>query len=78
VEGVEKGVDALGLDNKLIFALGPTSGLHLPGSARHCVGAKSPLSGGFVKSETAGFFPSELKRTGCDAIIVEGSAETPV
>ncbi|HEY79005.1 MAG TPA: aldehyde ferredoxin oxidoreductase family protein [Dehalococcoidia bacterium] len=72
------GVDALAPDNKLIFALGPISGLQLPGAARHCIGAKSPLTGGIAKAEAGGFWAAELKRAGYDAIIVEGRAETPV
>ena len=75
---LKQGVDALSPDNKLIFALGPVSGLQLPGAARHCIGAKSPLTGGIAKAEAGGFWASELKRAGYDAIIVEGRAETPV
>jgi aldehyde:ferredoxin oxidoreductase len=71
-------VDALGPDNKLIFALGPLSGLPIPGSGRNAVGTKSPLTGGIVKSEAGGFWAAELKRAGYDAIIVEGKAEAPV
>ena len=40
------GIDPLGVENKLIFALGPLTGLTLGGCARHTVGAKSPLTGG--------------------------------
>ena len=72
------GVDALGPDNKLIFALGPISGLQLPGAARHCVGTKSPLAGCVVKSEVGGFWAAEFKRAGYDALIIEGKAEKPV
>ncbi|MFC1942759.1 aldehyde ferredoxin oxidoreductase family protein [Chloroflexota bacterium] len=75
---LKQGVDALGPDNKLIFALGPVSGLQIAGAARHCVGAKSPLTGGLAKSEVGGFWTAELKRAGYDAIIVEGKAEKPV
>jgi len=39
----------LGHDNKLIFALGPVTGVSLPGSARNCIGAKSPMTGGYAK-----------------------------
>jgi aldehyde:ferredoxin oxidoreductase len=74
---LKSGVDALAPDNKLIFALGPVSGLQLPGAARHCVGAKSPLTGGIAKAEVGGFWAAELKRAGYDAIIVEGKAEKP-
>ena len=75
---LKKGVDALGPDNKLIFALGPVSGIPLPGAARHCVGAKSPLTGGIAKAEVGGYWVAELKRAGFDAIIIEGKAAKPV
>jgi len=75
---LKQGVDALSPDNKLIFALGPVTGLLLPGAARYCVGAKSPLTGGIAKSESGGYWMAELKRAGYDAIIIEGKAEKPV
>ena len=75
---LKPGIDALGPDNKLVFALGPVTGLVLPGAARYCVGAKSPLMGAIAKSESGGFWMAELKRAGFDAIIVEGKADKPV
>jgi aldehyde:ferredoxin oxidoreductase len=75
---LKQGTDALGPDNRLIFALGPVSGLSLPGASRYCVGAKSPLTGGIAKSESGGFWMAELKRAGFDAIIIEGRAPAPV
>jgi len=75
---LEPGVDPLGTDNKLIFALGVVSGAPLPGSGRNAVGAKSPMTDAFGKSEVGGFWGAELKRAGYDAIIVEGKAEKPV
>ena len=71
-------VDPLGLDNMLIFALGPITGVAVPGSGRHCVGAKSPLTGGIAKSEVGEFWGAELKRAGFDAIIITGKAPKPV
>ena len=77
---LKAGVDPLGPDNKLIFALGPVIRVkRLPARfSRHCIGAKSPLTGGIGKSEVGGFWMVQLKRAGCDAIIVEGKAEQPV
>ena len=75
---LKPGIDPLSPDNRLIFALGPLSGLTLPGAARNCIGAKSPLTGGIAKSEVGGFWMAELKRGGFDAIIVEGKASQPV
>ncbi len=73
-----QGTDPLSSGNKLIFALGPVTGVPLPGSGRNCVGAKSPLTGGLAKSEVGGYWGAELKQAGYDAIIVEGKAEKPV
>jgi len=75
---LRQGIDPLGSENKLIFALGPVTGVPLPGSGRYCVGAKSPLTGGYAKSESGGFWGAELKHAGYDAIIVEGRAKKPV
>jgi aldehyde:ferredoxin oxidoreductase len=75
---LKPGVDPLSPDNKLIFALGPVSGLQLAGASRHCIGAKSPLARGLAKSEVGGYWAPELKRAGYDAVIIEGKAEKPV
>jgi len=75
---LEGGIDALGPENKLVFALGPVTGLSLPGASRFCVGAKSPLTGGIAKSEAGGYWMADLKRAGFDAIIIEGKADGPV
>ena len=72
------GIDPLGPENKLIFAVGPLTGLPLGGVTRDCAGAKSPLTGGSIKSEAGGAWPMEFKRTGYDALIVEGVADAPV
>ena len=75
---LKPGIDPLGPDNKLIFALGPVTGVTIAGNDRNCVGAKSPLTGGIIKSEVGGFWAAELKHAGFDGIIVDGKAEKPV
>ena len=70
--------DPFAPDNKLVFALGPITGHSFVGSGRHSVGCKSPLSGGYGESEAGGYWGAELKRSGLDALIIEGAAETPV
>jgi len=75
---MQGGIDPLGPENKLIFALGPITGMPLPGSGRNSVGAKSPLTGGFGEAEAGGFFGAELKKAGFDAVIVEGTAKAPL
>ena len=72
------GVEPLGPENHLIFAPGVVTGAPLPGSGRHGVGARSPLTGGFAASEAGGFWGAELKHAGYDAIVVEGRADRPV
>ncbi|HIC89439.1 MAG TPA: aldehyde ferredoxin oxidoreductase, partial [Anaerolineae bacterium] len=75
---LEPGVDPLGPENKLIFATGVITGTPVAGAGRHSVGAKSPLTGGYGEAEVGGYWGSELKRAGFDAIIVEGQAAEPV
>jgi len=72
------GIDPLGVENKLVFAMGPLTGLTLGGCARHAVGAKSPLTGGIAKSEVGEYWGAQFKRTGFDVLIIEGKAENPV
>ncbi|NNG01182.1 MAG: aldehyde ferredoxin oxidoreductase family protein [Desulfobacteraceae bacterium] len=63
--------------NKLVFALGPLSGVPLSGCGRNSVGAKSPLTNAYGEAEVGGFWGAELKRAGYDAIILEGKSSTP-
>jgi len=72
-----KGIDPLGPDNKLIFATGVLTGTPIYGSSRSSVGAKSPLTNGFGSSEGGGFWGTELKKAGYDAIIIEGKSPRP-
>lgn len=53
---VPPGTPALTPENVLLFANGPVAGTPVPGGSRLCVGAKSPLSGGFAKCQAGGFF----------------------
>jgi len=71
-------IDPLSMKNILIFASGPLTGVALSGVSRSCVGAKSPLTGGFGEAEVGGFWGTELKRTGHDAVIFTGKAQKPV
>ncbi|MFH0848541.1 MAG: aldehyde ferredoxin oxidoreductase family protein [archaeon] len=70
--------DALGPENKLVFASGVVTGGPFPGSGRNSVGAKSPLTGAYGDAEVGGFWGAELKHAGYDAAIIDGKAESPV
>jgi aldehyde:ferredoxin oxidoreductase len=69
--------DPLSPENMLIFAPGIMQGTNLPGAGRHGVGGKSPLTGAIASSEAGGWWGHEFKRSGYDALIVRGRAETP-
>ncbi len=75
---LKPGIDPLGPDNKLIFSAGVITGVSCGGCGRSAVGSKSPLTNGWGDSQGGGFWPTELKRAGWDAIIIEGKAEKPV
>jgi aldehyde:ferredoxin oxidoreductase len=72
------GVEPLSPENLLIFAPGLFTGTVLPGSGRHAVGAKSPLTGALASSEAGGWWGAELKRAGFDALVVHGKADRHV
>ncbi len=71
-------VDPLGPENVLIFACSVVTGAPIAGFNRYMVGAKSPLTGGFARTEAAGFWGPELKFAGFDAVVVKGAAAKPV
>jgi len=72
------GEDALGPENKLIFAAGVLTGVPASGTGRNSVGAKSPLTGAYGDAEVGGYWGAELRHAGMDAIIIEGRATSPV
>ena len=75
---VPKGIDPFGPENRLVFALGTLTGHPFVGSGRNSVGCKSPLTGGYGESEAGGFWGTELKRAGFEAIVLEGISPKPV
>ena len=75
---LKPGVDPLSADNILVFACSVVTGAPLSGFSRYSVAAKSPLTGGFARTEAGGYFGPELKFAGFDAIVVRGRAPKPV
>jgi aldehyde:ferredoxin oxidoreductase len=75
---VDPACDPFGPDNQLIFACGPLTATAAPTGARYVVTTKSPLSGAITVSNSGGYFPAELKKTGFDMIIVEGVSAEPI
>jgi len=75
---VDPKCDPLSPENLLVMATGPLTGTGAPTGARYMVMTKSPLTGAITCSNSGGVFPTELKRSGYDAIIFSGRSEKPV
>jgi aldehyde:ferredoxin oxidoreductase len=75
---VDPTCDPLGPANKIIMAAGPLTGTAAPTGARYVVTTKSPLTGAITCSNSGGNFPAELKKSGHDALIIEGASVKPV
>jgi aldehyde:ferredoxin oxidoreductase len=76
-EHQKKGVDPLGPENILGFTAGTLTGTKTPASGRYMAICKSPLTGGWGDANSGGYFGSELKAAGWDAIFVSGQAPSP-
>ncbi len=74
----DPGVDPLGPENQLVFSLSVLTGAPLSGLSRFNVTSKSPLTGAIGDSQAGGWFPSELKFAGFDAVVIRGQADRPV
>ena len=71
------GVEPLSPDNPLIFVTSPLVGSRLTTSSKFAVLTKSPLTGFIGDSLSSSFMATELKKTGCDALIITGKSEQP-
>ncbi len=71
------GIDPLHPDNPLIFVGSPLVGSRLTTSSKFAVLTKSPLTGMIGDSLSSSFIAVELKKSGCDALIIKGRSETP-
>jgi len=78
LDEVNPNCDPLGEENKLIMSTGPLTGTSAPTGARYAVITKSPLTGAISCSNSGGFFPTEMKKSGFDMIIFEGKSSDPV
>ncbi|HBX23461.1 MAG TPA: aldehyde ferredoxin oxidoreductase [Desulfotomaculum sp.] len=78
LENVGPGVDPLGPENKLIFTTGAATDTVMVGSSRYGVYSRSPQTGGYAESYSGGRVAPVMRRTGYDAIIIEGIASAPL
>jgi len=70
------GVDPLSPENVIVFAVGPYTDSAVPSASRACAAAVSPLTGLFFDSTFGGAWPITLKRTGHDALVLSGRADS--
>ena len=71
-------VDPLSAKNRVVFAIGCTSGLKVHGSSRYGVYTKSPQTGIYSESYSGGRVAIAMSRAGYDAVIIEDASPTPV
>ena len=71
------GADPASPDNPLVFVTSPLVGSRLTTSSKFAVVTKSPLTGFVGDSLSSSFLATELKRAGCDALVIRGRADAP-
>ena len=70
-------IDPLDPANPLIFVTSPLVGSRLTTSSKFAVLTKSPLTGFIGDSLSSSFLATELKNTGCDALVIKGRSPYP-
>ncbi|MSQ15219.1 MAG: hypothetical protein EXR50_05085 [Dehalococcoidia bacterium] len=61
-------------ENRLIMASGPLAGSPVWGTGSLCVVTKGAMTGGATSTQAQGFFGTNLKYSGYDAIVLQGKA----
>jgi aldehyde:ferredoxin oxidoreductase len=75
---IDPGCDPLGPDNIVVIAASPLTGTIAPTAGRAHAVFKSPLTGVIGSSNSGGRWGKVFKGTGCDAVVIKGSAKNPV
>jgi aldehyde:ferredoxin oxidoreductase len=78
LQNLEPGVDPLSPENQIIFATGPATGTAIWGGSRLAAITKAPLTGIYGESYVGGRVAPQVKRTGFDAVVIEGRSQVPV
>ncbi len=78
MERTKAGADPLGPDNMLAFVPGLLTATGAYGAGRFMVTTKSPLTLGWVDSNSGGTWGPELKLAGYDGVFVTGVSDKPV
>ncbi len=72
-----KPIDPLGPENEIIIATGPWTATAAPQAGRAMLGCIDTKTGGFGSGSFGWFFPSILKYSGIDVLIIRGKAKKP-
>ncbi len=72
-----KPIDPLGPENEIIIATGPWTATAAPQAGRAMLGCIDTKTGGFGSGSFGWFFPSILKYSGVDVLIIRGKARKP-
>ena len=75
---VEPEIGALDPENRIIFSVGPFQASAVPGSGKFIVVSKSPLTNTIFYSMAGGRMAQMLKKSGYDALVIQGKSEKPV
>ncbi|MEM1997037.1 MAG: aldehyde ferredoxin oxidoreductase family protein [Candidatus Bathyarchaeia archaeon] len=78
LEMVDRDVEPLSPENKLIFATGVLTGSNAPAACKSIIVSRSPLTNIWGESIFSANSGIELKRAGYDMLLVDGKAEKPV
>ncbi|MGC8590135.1 aldehyde ferredoxin oxidoreductase N-terminal domain-containing protein, partial [Athalassotoga sp.] len=75
---LQKGVDPLSPENKIIFSTGPLTATAAPGSGSVNLCFKSPLTGIWGEARSGSDWGPMLRKAGFDILIIEGHSSNPV
>ncbi|MGA2318566.1 MAG: aldehyde ferredoxin oxidoreductase C-terminal domain-containing protein [Thermodesulfobacteriota bacterium] len=70
-------IDPLGPENEIIISTGPWTATAAPQAGRAMLGCIDTKTGGFGSGSFGWFFPSILKYSGVDVLIIRGKAQKP-
>jgi len=75
---LERGIDPLGPENKLIVAAGPLTGQRLPSSGKLVLAAKSPSTLSYGDGNIGTRSAIQMRKAGFDVMVFEGAASDPL
>ena len=78
LQDLEPNLDPLSPENEVIFATGPATGTAIWGGSRLAAVTKAPLTGIYGESYVGGRIAPQVKRSGYDAVIIEGKSQAPI